>query len=101
MGDCIRYGTCCQDVRLAEQPYMLQTAYEYWLKTPKKIFPVITGVSITRLMMRVSDAAQSTSFVKKCAPVFPIMMKLSILTATRLRASMRDTGITNELNGRR
>jgi len=35
MGDCIRCGTCCQDVRLAEGPDMLQTAYEYWLKTPK------------------------------------------------------------------
>jgi len=35
MGHCKRRGYCCQDVRLAESPDMLRTAYEYWKKSLK------------------------------------------------------------------
>ncbi len=35
MGHCKRRGYCCQDVRLAESPELLQKAYEYWIKSPK------------------------------------------------------------------
>ena len=35
MGHCKRRGHCCQDVRLAESPETLETAYTYWIKSPK------------------------------------------------------------------
>ncbi|MBN1495899.1 MAG: YkgJ family cysteine cluster protein [Spirochaetes bacterium] len=35
MGHCKRRGYCCQDVRLAESPDMLRTAYEFWKKSAK------------------------------------------------------------------
>ncbi len=34
MGHCKRRGHCCKDVRLAESPDMLRTAYEFWRKSP-------------------------------------------------------------------
>ncbi len=34
MGHCKRRGYCCQDVRLAEPPDMLERAYRYWKKSP-------------------------------------------------------------------
>lgn len=33
MGHCKRRGYCCNDVRLAEDPEMLKTAYNYWKKS--------------------------------------------------------------------
>ena len=33
MKTCKRRGHCCQDVRLAESPDMLEKAYAYWKKT--------------------------------------------------------------------
>jgi len=35
MGHCKRRGYCCQDVRLAEPPDLLRTAYEFWKKSAK------------------------------------------------------------------
>ncbi len=34
MGHCKRRGYCCQDVRLAESPEMLRSAYEFWKRSP-------------------------------------------------------------------
>lgn len=53
MKECRRRGYCCQDVRLAEPPDMLQKAYEYWRKTKTiepgfseiyLIFPMLTFI---------------------------------------------------------
>ena len=33
MGHCKRKGLCCQDLRLAESPDALRTAYEYWKRS--------------------------------------------------------------------
>jgi Fe-S-cluster containining protein len=33
MPSCKRRGHCCQDVRLAESPDILQKAYEYWKRS--------------------------------------------------------------------
>jgi Fe-S-cluster containining protein len=35
MGHCKRKGYCCQDVRLAESPETLKTAYEFWKKSSR------------------------------------------------------------------
>jgi Fe-S-cluster containining protein len=35
MGHCKRRGHCCQDVRLAESPEMLRSAYEFWKKSSR------------------------------------------------------------------
>jgi Fe-S-cluster containining protein len=34
MGHCKRRGYCCQDVRLAEPPELLEKAYRFWLRSP-------------------------------------------------------------------
>jgi len=50
MGDCIRCGSCCQDVRLAEQPELLEKAYYYWKKT-KQIDPEFSEIYLIYPML--------------------------------------------------
>ena len=50
MGDCIRCGNCCQDVRLAESPDLLEKAYGYWKKT-KQIDPNFSEIYLIYPML--------------------------------------------------
>jgi len=50
MGDCKRCGKCCQDVRLAESPDLLEKAYGYWKKT-KQIDPDFSEIYLIYPML--------------------------------------------------
>ncbi len=50
MGHCKRRGYCCKDVRLAEPPEMLETAYNYWKKS-KKIDPNFSEIYLIYPML--------------------------------------------------
>jgi Fe-S-cluster containining protein len=50
MGTCKRRGHCCQDVRLAESPEILETAYTYWRKS-KSIDPSYTEIYLIYPML--------------------------------------------------
>ncbi|MCU0844570.1 MAG: YkgJ family cysteine cluster protein [Spirochaetes bacterium] len=51
MAECKRCGICCQDVRLAESPDMLERAYLYWKKTPS-IDPNFSEIYLIFPMLR-------------------------------------------------
>lgn len=51
MGKCKRRGFCCQDVRLAESPDMLERAYGYW-KRSKSIDPVFSEIYLIYPMLK-------------------------------------------------
>ncbi len=51
MAECKRCGICCQDVRLAESPDMLERAYHYWKKTPS-IDPNFSEIYLIFPMLR-------------------------------------------------
>ncbi len=57
MAECKRCGRCCQDVRLAESPDMLERAYKYWKKTPS----IDPGFSEIYLSSRCCDSSTRTS----------------------------------------
>ncbi|HOK02866.1 MAG TPA: YkgJ family cysteine cluster protein [Spirochaetota bacterium] len=50
MGECIRCGNCCQDVRLAESPELLEKAYFYWKKS-KQIDPNFSEIYLIYPML--------------------------------------------------
>ncbi len=50
MGDCIRCGKCCQDVRLAEPPDLLEKAYGFWKKS-KQIDPNFSEIYLIYPML--------------------------------------------------
>lgn len=50
MGECKRRGYCCKDVRLAEDPQMLETAYHYWKKS-KTIDPNFSEIYLIYPML--------------------------------------------------
>ena len=50
MGTCKRKGICCRDVRLAESPGALKTAYEYWKKI-KSIDPNFSEIYLIYPML--------------------------------------------------
>jgi len=50
MKTCKRRGYCCQDVRLAEPPDMLEKAYAYWKKT-KSIDPDFSEIYLIYPML--------------------------------------------------
>jgi Fe-S-cluster containining protein len=50
MKTCKRRGYCCQDVRLAESPYMLERAYNYWKKI-KSIDPEFSEIYLIYPML--------------------------------------------------
>lgn len=51
MAECKRCGRCCQDVRLAESPDMLERAYRYWKKSPS-IDPAFSEIYLIYPMLR-------------------------------------------------
>lgn len=51
MAECGRCGRCCQDVRLAESPDMLERAYLYWKKSPS-IEPSFSEIYLIYPMLR-------------------------------------------------
>jgi len=50
MGYCKRRGYCCQDIRLAEPPYVLRRAYEYW-RDMKVIDPKFSDIYLIYPML--------------------------------------------------
>ncbi|MBN1534238.1 MAG: YkgJ family cysteine cluster protein [Spirochaetes bacterium] len=50
MRQCKRRGYCCQDVRLAESPEILQKAYEFWRKS-KKVDPSFSEIYLIYPML--------------------------------------------------
>jgi len=50
MGHCKRKGYCCQDVRLAEAPELLEKAYHYWKKS-KTIDPNFSEIYLIYPML--------------------------------------------------
>ena len=50
MRECIRCGRCCQDVRLAESPELLEKAYNYWRKS-KQIDPGFSEIYLIYPML--------------------------------------------------
>ena len=59
MGQCKRRGYCCQDVRLAESPDMLRTAYEFWKKSAK-IDPNFSEIYLIFPMLKIICTSQIT-----------------------------------------
>lgn len=67
MGHCKRRGYCCRDVRLAESPEMLETAYNYWKKS-KKIDPNFSEIYMIypMLVFKFEDQSEDLPYHYYC-----------------------------------
>jgi Fe-S-cluster containining protein len=71
MKTCKRRGYCCQDVRLAESPDMLERAYKYWKKT-KSIDPVFSEIYLIFPMLefRHENLKEDLPYYYRCKHFF-------------------------------